>query len=109
MNKLNGSGDRVMELASESLRQGREKAIVEVICRVTGRTDHEVEEAQGLYQDRGSFKVYADNTAVFTFDGEDRLLFGAPFQLKSGEWVQKIERLYDRQDYVHHTKEDEKG
>lgn len=107
--KLNGSDDLSMELASKSLHEGREKAIVEVICRVTGRTDHEVEEAHALYKDRGEFRVYADNTAVFAFDGEDCLLFGEPYQLKSGEWVQKIERLYDRQDYVHHTKEDESG
>lgn len=106
---LNGNADLAMELIKKSLSEGRERAIVEVICRATGRTDHEIDEAHQLYADRGEFRTYTDNTAVFAFDGKDRLLFGAPYMLSSGEWVQSIEQLYDRQDYAHHTKEDEKG
>lgn len=93
----------------DDLTTKRSELIVEAVCRLTGRTDYKVEEYSKLLQARGKFRPYDDESVVFEFDGKDALLFEKIVEFLPDQLGQKVEWLFNRDEYEHHTAEDEKS
>lgn len=110
MEKINGNHPRPSKFENQmhSLDKARELKIVEAICRLTGRTDY-TEEEYAAMEPRGSIRTYEDGSALFKFDGQEALIFHNIIPMPDGTFIQRIEYLYDKHDYVHHTAEDERG
>jgi len=110
----------VMKNQEDSLYKARERKLVEVICRMTGRTDYATDTIHDLAQKeceveseffkRGKWKEYDDGSMLFSFDGKEAVLFGPIVQV-DGHLMQSVEELYDKRGLrsTHHTKEEEAG
>lgn len=93
-------------MEAQSLQQQIADTGVAAICRYLGRTDWTEEEVKG----RGRWVEYPDGQKLLKFDGQELVLFHPAFyDRETDKWVMKVEWLFDKNDYDHHTKEDENG
>jgi hypothetical protein len=112
--KLNGERPMTTE-ERNSLTMQKDTMVITAICRALGRTDwddmlkeHNGEPAE-IWK-RGRWQPYDSGEEVFIWDEKEYLLFHPPaYNIANDKWVQKVEWLRDPDDYVYHTKEDERG
>lgn len=110
MAKLNGHDPTAPSHADlNALTVMKDRMVIETICRATGRTDWLTDEEIPKMLGRGEWVQYLDGCEVFLFDGKECLLLHPPRVNEDGNWQQKLEYLYDKEDYAHHTKDDEAG
>jgi len=81
-----------------SLTEQRDRLVIEAMCRALGRTDFSLAE---MYP-RGKWVQYADGDMVFSFDGMERFIIGpVTYHRETDKYVQQVEQLWDKTDYVH--------
>jgi len=81
-----------------SLTEQRDRLVIETICRALGTRDFALAE---VYP-RGKWTEYVDGELLFEFDGKEKLLVGPPVLDRStNKYVQKIEYLYDKNDFIY--------
>lgn len=94
-------------LERNSMVQKIDATVVEAICRTLGRSDWEMDAA--MFK-RGKWMEYPDGEEVFSFDGKEKFLIGPwEYNILDDTCGRRLEWLFDKENYQHHTKEDEAG
>lgn len=111
-NKVTGIGKRDPNLLERStMTQKIDATVVEALCRYLGRTDFDFDDAlwaRIVWVDYKPKTPKEENK--FTIDGKE-LFIVRPWEwsIPHNAWGRRVDWLFDKENYVHHTKEDEKG
>jgi hypothetical protein len=94
-----------------TMTQRIDATLIEAICRVLGRTDWAMDAA--MFK-RGKWRYWKEKTKyeeqTFYFDGKELFVVRPwAWSIPHDAWIRKVEWLFDKEDYQHHTKEDEAG
>jgi len=101
---------QITEAEMNSLTMQKDTAVITAVCRKLGRTDWDDIIKDESFWKRGKWMEYPDGEEVFSWDGEELLLFGPiVFNHVLQKWGRRQEWLFDKDDFEFHTVEDEKG
>lgn len=110
--KIRGIGKRDPNLFERNtMTQRIDATVIEAICRVLGRSDWTMDDAMFA---RMSWVDYKPGTPKeenkFEFDKKELFIVRAwEWSIPHNAWGRRVDWLFDKEDYVHHTKEDEAG